>query len=140
MIGAVDQESEGVPVADPVSAGVTTYRIVLRDLVVRASIGVHDHEHRRPQPVRISVDLTVRHPGAGFRDEIAAVLSYEGLVDGIRQVAQSGHIKLIETLAERIASLCLIDGRVLGAEVRVEKLEVFPDAAAVGVVMSRWRG
>jgi dihydroneopterin aldolase len=126
-------------VADPVSAGVTMYRILLRDLVVRASIGVHDHEHRRPQQVCINVELTVRHPGPGFRDEIAAVLSYEGLVEGIRRVAQAGHIKLIETLAERIADLCLADDRVHGAEVRVEKLEVFPDAASVGVAISRWR-
>ena len=115
------------------------YRIFLRDLEVRLSIGVHEHEHRRTQRVRINVELTVRHPGAGFRDEIAAVLSYEGLVDGIRRVAEAGHIKLIETLADRIADLCLEDARVTHAEVRVEKLEVFADAAAVGVVMTKGR-
>ena len=115
------------------------YRIFLRDLVVRLSIGVHEHEHRRPQQVRINVELTVRHPGPGFRDEISAVLSYEGLVEGIRGVARDGHIKLIETLAERIGDLCLVDERVLSAEVRVEKLEVFPDAASVGVVVLKSR-
>ncbi len=115
------------------------YRIFLRDLVVRLSIGVHEHEHRRPQQVRINVELTVRHPGPGFADEISAVLSYEGLVEGIRGVARDGHIKLIETLAERIGELCLEDPRVFSAEVRVEKLEVFPDAASVGVVMTKGR-
>ncbi len=115
------------------------YRIFLRDLVVRLSIGVHEHEHRRPQQVRINVELTVRHPGPGFPDEIAAVLSYEGLVEGIRGVARDGHIKLIETLAERIGELCLEDPRVSTAEVRVEKLEVFPDAASVGVIMLKSR-
>ena len=93
------------------------YRIFLRDLVVRLSIGVHEHEHRRPQQVRINV----------------------GLVEGIRGVARDGHIKLIETLAERIGDLCLVDERVLSAEVRVEKLEVFPDAASVGVVVLKSR-
>jgi dihydroneopterin aldolase len=139
MVGRPVQKREGLTVIDSVPAGVTTYRILLRDLVVLASIGVHDHEHRQPQSVRINVDLTVHHPGPGFRDEIAAVLSYEGLVDGIRRLARAGHIKLIETLAERIADLCLMDERVLGAEIQVEKLEVFPDAASVGVVMSRRR-
>ncbi|MEI6560184.1 MAG: dihydroneopterin aldolase [Rhodospirillaceae bacterium] len=115
------------------------YRIFLRDLVVRLSIGVHEHEHRRPQQVRLTVDLTVRHPGPGFRDEIAAVLSYESLVEGIRRVAADGHIKLIETLAERIADLSLADPRVLVAEVRAEKLEVFADAASVGVVITKGR-
>ncbi len=126
--------------ADSLPTGPTSYRITLRDLELQASIGVHDYEHRQPQRVRISVDLTVRHPGPDFRDEISAVLSYEGLVIGIRSVAQTGHIKLIETLADRVATLCLADERVLGAEVRVEKLEVFADAASVGVVMTRWRG
>ncbi len=122
--------------ADPLPA---VYRIFLRDLVVRLSIGVHDHEHRRPQQVRINVELTVSHPGRGFRDEITAVVSYEGLVDGIRSVAADGHIKLIETLAERIGDLCLADPRVVRAEVGVEKLEVFPDAASVGVVIIKIR-
>ena len=99
------------------------YRIFLRDLVIRLSIGVHEHEHRRPQQVRINVELTVRHPGPGFRDEISAVLSYEELVEGIR----------------RIADLALVDDRVLAAEVRVEKLEVFPDAASVGVAIVKGR-
>ena len=115
------------------------YRIFLRDLVLRLSIGVHEHEHCRPQQVRINVELTVRHPGPGFRDEIASVLSYEGLVEGIRAIARDGHIKLIETLAERIAELALTDERVLAAEVRAEKLEVFADAASVGVVIARGR-
>ncbi|MEI7606767.1 MAG: dihydroneopterin aldolase [Rhodospirillaceae bacterium] len=115
------------------------YRIFLRDLVLRLSIGVHEHEHCRPQQVRINVELTVRHPGPGFRDEIASVLSYEGLVEGIRAIARDGHIKLIETLAERIAELALTDERVLAAEVRAEKLEVFADAASVGVVIARAR-
>ena len=115
------------------------YRIFLRDLVLRLSIGVHEHEHCRPQQVRINVELTVRHPGPGFRDEIASVLSYEGLVEGIRAIARDGHIKLIETLAERIAELALTDERVLAAEVRAEKLEVFADAASVGVVVLKSR-
>ena len=115
------------------------YRIFLRDLVLRLSIGVHEHEHCRPQQARINVELTVRHPGPGFRDEIASVLSYEGLVEGIRAIARDGHIKLIETLAERIAELALTDERVLAAEVRAEKLEVFADAASVGVVIARGR-
>ena len=115
------------------------YRMFVRDLVLCVSIGVHEHEHCRPQQVRINVDLTVRHPGPGFRDEIASVLSYEGLIHDIRAIAADGHIKLIETLGERIADLCLADARVGAAEVKVEKLEVFPEAAAVGVVMIRRR-
>jgi dihydroneopterin aldolase len=113
------------------------YRIVLRDLVISLAIGVPDQERQRPQRVAVSLDLTVRHPGPGFRDEIVAVLSYHGLVEAIRGL--TGPVKLLETLAERIAALCLADARVLAVEVRVEKPDVYPDAAAVGVIITRRR-
>ncbi len=123
----------------PAAGDAGVYQMFLRDLVVRLSIGVHEHEHRRPQQVRLNIELIVHHPGSGFADEITAVLSYESLVDRIRKVAEAGHIKLIETLADRIADLCLLDLRVQAVEVRAEKLEVFPDAVSVGVVMKKCR-
>ena len=45
----------------------------------------------------------------------------------------------METLAERIAEACLTDTRVQAARVRVEKPEVIPNAASVGVEIERDR-
>ena len=42
--------------------------------------------------------------------------------------------------AERIARACLADSRVRLARVRVEKLDVFPDAVSAGVEVERTRG
>ena len=52
---------------------------------------------------------------------------------------QRVRINLVETLAERIAAQCLEDHRILVAKVRVEKLDVMPDASAVGVEIERHR-
>jgi len=54
-------------------------------------------------------------------------------------VIEAGHINLVETLAEQIASLALLDNRVLSARVRVEKLQVMEDAESVGVEIERKR-
>jgi len=124
--------------ATPVAAG-AVYTIFVKDLVLLFQIGVYTHEHGRRQRVRVNAELTVRHPGPGFPDEIAAVVSYEALVTGIRHLAEAGHVKLIETVAERVAALCLADERVLSTRVTVEKLDVFPDAAAVGITVTRHR-
>jgi dihydroneopterin aldolase len=51
-----------------------------------------------------------------------------------------GHINLVETLAEKIAELCLGDGRVETARIRVEKLDVYAEAASVGIEIERSRG
>jgi dihydroneopterin aldolase len=67
------------------------------------------------------------------------VVDYEGVADAVRAIVAAGHVMLVETLAERIAESCLADPRVHLARVRVEKLDVFADAASAGVEIERRR-
>ena len=113
--------------------------VFVRDLVVQAEIGVHRHEKRRRQPVRINIDLTVKESSQPLDDRVGNVVDYETLVEGVRAVIGAGHINLVETLAEQIAGLALFDNRVLSARVRVEKLQVMKDAESVGVEIERRR-
>ena len=120
-----------------------TRHMFIRDLVLVASIGVHAHEHASPQRVRINVDLAVAEedqrlsrPAVG-QDELGRVVDYEGIVNSVRSIVSAGHVQLVETLAERLCEACLADPRVHTARVRVEKLDIFPDAAAAGVEVER---
>ena len=110
--------------------------VFVRDLLVACRIGVHSHEKRREQPVRINLDLAVREGATD--DKLAQVVDYEVIVERVRRIAGRGHVNLLETLAERIAEACLDDARVRAARVRAEKLDVFPDAASVGVEIERF--
>ena len=112
-------------------------QVFVRDLVLPCSIGAYRHERSKPQRVRINVSLSVLEGQAPLDDQLANVVSYEKIVEGVRRITQRGHINLVETLAERIAALCLSDPRVRSARVRVEKLDVFPDAASVGIEIER---
>jgi len=119
-------------------------RVFLRDMVMPASIGVHPHEHAGPQRVRINIDLSVEDETANAgrmigSDELRRVVDYEAIAKRIRLIVARGHVRLAETLAEHIAETCLIDARVRFARVRVEKLDVFPDAASAGVEVERRR-
>lgn len=116
------------------SAGIR--HVFVRDLVLEASIGVHDHEHKRRQRVRFNVDLEVADD-AGHEDRLENVVCYYRIVEGIRSLIESGHIALAETFAERIADQALSDRRVHAARVRVEKLDIVPEAASVGVEIER---
>src|SRR5579864_4584840 len=116
----------------------------LRDMVLEARIGVLPHEQRAPQRVRINVDLGVEDDGARplsrqpvGRDELARVVDYGKLADTVRGIVASAHVRLVETLAERIAEACLMDRRVHLARVRVEKLDIFADATSAGVEIER---
>ncbi len=111
--------------------------VFVRDLVVRCSIGWHRHEERSPQRVRINLDLAVGDDGRDVGDNLAKVVCYEKITEGVRDLVRRGHIRLVETLAESVAGLCLADSRVESVRVRVEKLDVFPDVASVGVEIER---
>ena len=113
--------------------------LLIRDLVVPCRIGVHEHERHGTQRVRINVRARVADDEGPIEDSIANVVSYETIVDGIRAIIAGGHINLVETLADRIVELCLANRRVHGVWVRVEKLDLYPDAAGVGVEVERGR-
>ena len=113
--------------------------VFVRDLVVQAEIGVHRHEKRGRQPVRINIDLTVKESGQPLDDRVENVVDYETLVEGVRALIGAGHINLVETLAEQIAGLALSDNRVLSTRVRVEKIQILKDAESVGVEIERRR-
>ncbi|UCH73282.1 MAG: dihydroneopterin aldolase [Rhodospirillales bacterium] len=130
---------ETLPVSPAAEAIAGHYRIRISDLVLPASIGVYDREKEAPQRVRINVALTVAEHGRPFGDKIENVVSYEDVIAGIRAIIARGHINLVETLAEEIASMCLDDRRVVRARVAVDKLDVERDAAAVGVEIDRAR-
>jgi dihydroneopterin aldolase len=114
-------------------------RILVKDLVLDFRIGVHAHEHLAPQKVRVNLELQVRPHNGPESDDIGDVLSYEDILNGIKAIATGRHINLVETLAEQIADLCLSDPRAVRARVRIEKLEIEPAAAGVGVEIERRR-
>ena len=112
-------------------------RVFIRDLVLQAEIGAHRHERGTSQRIRINVDLLVGQDRVEIADDLRNVVCYDEVVTGIRALVQAGHVNLVETLAERIATMCLADARIGRARVRVEKLDVYPDAEAVGVEIER---
>jgi dihydroneopterin aldolase len=112
--------------------------VFVRDLVLACSIGVHDHERDAPQRVRINLDLGVLETGPHASDRLEDVVCYEQIVNRVRAIAQDGHVNLAEMMAERIAQMSLQDPRVRSARVRVEKLDVFADARAVGIEIERF--
>ena len=121
------------------SADTSVRHMFIRDLVLEGQIGIYKHEQGKTQRVRINVDMAVRETGAARSDRLDDVVDYGVVADKIRAMVASGHVNLVETLAERIADICLSDARVEAARIRVEKLDIFADADSVGVEIERTR-
>ena len=109
--------------------------ILVRDLVMPASIGIFRHEREAPQRVRVSVAVEVARR-VGEPQNIGETLSYDLITDGVRGIVAAGHIDLVESLAERVAAHVLLLPGAVRTTVRVEKLDIIP-GGAVGVEIVR---
>jgi dihydroneopterin aldolase len=113
--------------------------ILVRDLRVEALIGIHKRERHVPQTV--SIDLDIGLPGTAVfqSDKVSDTIDYEQVALKIRALAASGHFRLVETLAGRIAQLLLEEFGAPSVKVSVAKIGILANAKFVGVTIERKR-
>ena len=114
--------------------------ILIRDLRVEALIGIHKRERHVKQT--LSVDLDIGLPGEAVfaSDRVADTIDYEQVALRIRDLAGSGHFRLVETFADRVAALLIKDFGAPWVKVSVSKLGVLANAKLVGVSIERQKG
>ncbi|WP_370250038.1 dihydroneopterin aldolase [Nocardioides sp.] len=86
--------------------------------------GVFEFEKREGQVFVIDLALGIDTRPAAASDELHDTLDYGSLVTAVKAAVENDPVDLIETLAQRIADVCLSDARVAWARVTVHK----PDA------------
>lgn len=138
--------SKGAPAASPSanniaalprSASAPRRKVFVRNLTLEARIGAYESEQGVTQPVLINLEAEVAEPSAPIGDRLEDVVCYNKLTQGIKAILAEGHIKLVETLAERIAELALSHPMVEAIAVRVEKPQAIAEAEAAGVEIIR---
>jgi dihydroneopterin aldolase len=115
------------------------YAIFVSGLELACFIGIHPKERDRPQRIRVSVELALDAEDMPSKGSDVSFVNYDGLVEAIRELAADGHIGLVEVMANRLAQHCLADPRARTVKIRIEKLDVLPAGASVGVVLERSR-
>jgi FolB domain-containing protein len=110
--------------------------IFVRDLLVRAIIGINDWEREKKQDVLINLELDRNLRPAAASDDVGDALNYRTLTKAVIAHVETSSYQLVETLAEAIARICLEHGAER-ARVRVEKPGALRFAASVGVEIVR---
>ena len=113
--------------------------ILVRDLRVEVLIGIHKRERHLAQTVSIDLDIGLPGNAVFASDRVADTIDYEQVALRIKALAGSGHFKLVETLADRIAKLLLEDFKAPWVKVSAAKIGILPNAKFVGVSIERRR-
>jgi dihydroneopterin aldolase len=115
--------------------------IELRGLRVRGRHGVYDVERAEGQDFLIDVTLELDLAPAAATDDVADTVHYGELAERLVAVVAGEPVNLIETLADRLAAVCLEDARVGAATVTVHKPQapIPHEFADVAVTLHRAR-
>jgi dihydroneopterin aldolase len=98
-----------------------TDRITLRGLRVRGRHGVYDFERENGQDFVVDAQLELSTAPAAASDDVADTVHYGELAQRLAEVVGGEPVNLLETLAGRLADVCLADERVAAATVTVHK-------------------
>ena len=112
---------------------------MIRDLRVEVLIGIHKRERYVAQTVSIDLDIGIPGTAVFASDKVADTIDYAQVALRIKALAGSGHFRLVETFADRIASLLMVDFKAPWVKVSAAKIGILPNAKFVGVSIERRR-
>ncbi len=101
-----------------------TDRLAVYGIEALGHHGVLDFERREGQVFKVDLVLGLDTGPAARSDDLHDTVDYGSLVAAVKQAVETDPVDLNEKLAQRIADVCLTDGRVQWTEVTVHK----PDA------------
>jgi len=111
-------------VADTARARSTPDRITITGLSAHAHHGVYDWEKQRGQTFAVDAVLELDTAPAAAGDDLDKTVNYAELAQRLHAVLTGEPVDLLETLARRLADVCLANPLVDAVEITVHK----PDA------------
>ena len=112
-------------------------KILVRDLVLKISVGIHDFEKKKKQRVKFNLDINT-DPGLVPDDNnLNSIINYEDVIKNIGKITNKKHYLLLETLAEKIFFKLFENTRIKKVKLRIEKLDVFKNTSSVGIEIEK---
>ena len=111
--------------------------VFIHDLEVRAIIGIEEWERTKPQVILIDVEMACDAAAAAENDDIEKAVNYRSVAKAVEKLTVDGAFLLVETLAERIASMVRSDFGVPWVRVRARKPGAVRFSREVGIEVVR---
>ena len=111
--------------------------IFLRDLKIETIVGIYDWERKVKQTVILDLEMATDVKKAASTDKIEDALDYKAIAKRLISFVGESEFELVETLAERIAEIILIEFDISWLRLSLNKIGAIRGAKDVGVVIER---
>ncbi|WP_250656484.1 dihydroneopterin aldolase [Alkalimarinus coralli] len=111
--------------------------VFINGLAIDTTIGVYDWERTIKQRVVLDLEMRFDISSAAATDDLTHALDYSAVSQRIISFVEGSEYQLLESLAEKIASIVMAEFSVPGLKLRINKPGAVPEAAGVGLVIIR---
>ncbi|MEA3188484.1 MAG: 7,8-dihydroneopterin aldolase/epimerase/oxygenase [Chthoniobacter sp.] len=113
--------------------------ILIHDLELRAMVGVPEVERAEPQRLTATLRIEPKSNFSRLDDRIENAVDYAKVCDAVKQLVAARPRRLIETLAEEIATDLLARFPIACVSIELRKF-ILPDTRGVAVIIERRAG
>ena len=111
--------------------------IVIRGLRVETIVGHYPYEREAPQPLDFDLELAIPHTSVYQSDRLHDTINYAAVADYVRRECDAHHFRLLERMADHLASGILTQFKTSYVKLSVVKLGILKGIRNVGVVVER---
>ncbi|MGC3871698.1 dihydroneopterin aldolase [Halomonas sp. GXIMD04776] len=111
--------------------------VLIEGLRVETVIGAYDWERSIRQRLVLDLEMGTDIRPAAAQDDLTKTLDYAAISARIGEFADASHFELVETFAERLATLLCEDFAIPWLRLTLRKPGAVAEAAAVGVCIER---
>ena len=114
-------------------------KVIIKNLILEISVGLHDFEKKKKQRVRFNVDITTDSNIKPNNNNLASIVNYEDTINKITYITEKKHHELLEDLAENIFDIIFESEIVKKVNLKLEKLDIIKNTESVGIEVSKSR-
>ena len=105
-------------------------KIIIRDLILLISVGIHTFEKQKKQRVMFNLEITTE---PNLKPEIKSIVNYETIIKVIKKITEKKHYDLLESLSESVFDEIFKNKNVKKIKLKIEKLDIMKETKSVGI-------
>ena len=114
-------------------------KILISDLTLLISIGIHDFEKTKKQEARFNINIDINPSLFPIEDKLNSIVNYETVVNLITKLTKNKHYELLETLAEDIFDQLFKNINIQKIKLKIEKTQIIKNTSSVGIEITKKR-
>ena len=111
-----------------------TKKILIEDLILNISVGIHSFEKLKRQRVKFNIEITT---DANLKADIKSIVNYESVINIVKRLTEKKHYELLEELSEEVFDEIFKNKKIKKIRLKIEKLDIIKETKSVGIEVTK---